>query len=266
MRRARGQRGTSSRSTRAERANSFGWSIVSSTGSAHCEPPARPWPLAEQRQTPLSPANNGWYCSPGPRNRHNNRTSPSARPSGTMAASNRGGRLGAKTHRRQLGASDGRGDAIILYSGSTDTGNGADTVLERPIHTTWPLTQSHTILSENTHLASLQSRDRATRGSPETRGARSRANFVPPSSRLRAIPSLSRVARNTPRVAARAIWRFACRDSLLALCGFGDERDDSVVCDDLTRREALADACLDQPSRRPITPMTGSPDIYAVRV
>ena len=123
-----------------ERANSFGWSIVSSTGSA----PLRATLLDRggwwnTGQTPLSPANNGWYLLTWTHaNRHNN-------PNLSLrAAVGHDGRvqpaavvLGAKTHiAAQLGASDGRGDAIILYSGSTDTGNGAAYPYSSGLYTT----------------------------------------------------------------------------------------------------------------------------------
>jgi hypothetical protein len=122
------------------RANSFGWSVVSSTGSA----PARATLLDRggwwnTGQTPLSPANNGWYLLTWTHaNRHSN-------PNLSLrAAVGHGGRvqraavvLGAKTHiAAHLGVTDGRGDAIILFSGSTDTGNGAAYPYSSGLYTT----------------------------------------------------------------------------------------------------------------------------------
>jgi hypothetical protein len=124
------------------RGNSFGWSIVSGTGSATSRATLLDrggwWNTG---QTPLSSANNGWYLlawTHASANPHNN-------PNLSLrAAVGHDGRvqpaavvLGVKTHiATHLGATDGRGDAIILYSGSTDTGNGAAYPYSSGLYTT----------------------------------------------------------------------------------------------------------------------------------
>jgi hypothetical protein len=108
---------------------SLAWSFLPATGLAHVPvallDSGGSWNTGQQT---LAPANRGWYLTTWTHANRKNNPVLSLRAAvghdGSVEPASLA--VSARTHiAAYLGATDGRGDAIILFSGSTDRGDGA---------------------------------------------------------------------------------------------------------------------------------------------